>query len=543
MNAHTPHRPAALCSLVALLGASFGCAAPVGSINVNVVTTACSFATAIDLQRNPTLGVDQITFTITGDGLAPITVNAPFGSNTASIPNVPIGTHRRIVATATNGGLVRSRADSGLFDNTGSGNAQITLFLRVVDAFVFTNDSSGTTCSHLNTPRAGHQMTALPDGRVLITGGYTLDGAGARQYLTQAELYDPADGTFSNVDAPQGFARAGHAALPVTVGGAQQVLLLGGEGPSFSGSVGPIGSFELYNNGQFSKIALPQSVQSRERAATVVDVKTGYAVLGGGANGPDVPGGSLTVFSSLAYFDPTQSAIIQAAQPLAQGFADAVAVSRKNAAISGGTGQGGVVFIGGRDQNGNALAQISGVIFNEAQHQYVADTTYEQPALRTLPAPRVQHSAIVATDDTVLILGGATSVTTNYATTTDAITVIEPRLLTVGNASEVLSQQRADGCAALLNSGEIIYAGGAWNDGSSLHSTSSVDIVSPAGVATSVRALEGPTPGGTWGLQSPRHGAACLKLADGTVLVTGGLQFESASGSPTTLGSAEIYTP
>jgi hypothetical protein len=32
-------------------------------------------------------------------------------------------------------------------------------------------------------------------------------------------------------------------------------------------------------------------------------------------------------------------------------------------------------------------------------------------------------------------------------------------------------------------------------------------------------------------------------LTDGTVLVTGGLQFESASGSPIALGSAEVYTP
>ena len=44
----------------------------------------------------------------------------------------------------------------------------------------------------LNTGRVYHTATLLPDGKVLVAGG--LDNSGC---LTSAELYDPANGTWS----------------------------------------------------------------------------------------------------------------------------------------------------------------------------------------------------------------------------------------------------------------------------------------------------------------------------------------------------------
>src|SRR5438105_1762049 len=43
----------------------------------------------------------------------------------------------------------------------------------------------------LNTPRSGHTATLLPNGKVLVAGGYS---GGP---LDSAELYDPATGTWS----------------------------------------------------------------------------------------------------------------------------------------------------------------------------------------------------------------------------------------------------------------------------------------------------------------------------------------------------------
>jgi hypothetical protein len=52
-------------------------------------------------------------------------------------------------------------------------------------AFTFSNTGS------LNTARANHTATLLPNGKVLVAGGWN-DGA-----LSSAELYDPVSGTWS----------------------------------------------------------------------------------------------------------------------------------------------------------------------------------------------------------------------------------------------------------------------------------------------------------------------------------------------------------
>jgi hypothetical protein len=543
-------------SIFAALGAaalastfSAACSTPVVAVNVAVVTTACPQALSLDMQRAPTDGVTTLHFNLTGDDLpaSGLSQDVPFANNGGSIPNVPIGKNRRITCEARVGSVLRARADSGPFDvGASGGDVNLTLFLRVVDAFVFTGNASSSACTHLITPRAGHQMTQLADGRVLITGGYTIDASSVLHYLSQAELYNPRDGTFENVAGQQAYPRANHLAVPVAVSGQGGVLLFGGEGPS-GGGEGPVASFELYQGGVFNSLAFPSMDTPRERAAMALDQKTGYPVLAGGANGPDVPNNGVTRFDTLTYFNPTLGSITPNPEPLAQAIADAVAVGPKNVAAN--NLQGGIVMLGGTDANGNASAQISGLVFNDPQHEYVPVVDFEHAPLNALPTPRVHHSAVVAGDDTIFVLGGSTvSNDSAYTHTTAAVTVVNRGQLIVGNATENLSQARADGCAVLLQTrgsqpAPILYIGGATGDSSGARSTASVDVIAPSGLSSTVRALQGPTGGGNWALQTSRHHEACLTLADGTVLVTGGLQFNGASGTVVTVGSAEIYTP
>ena len=58
----------------------------------------------------------------------------------------------------------------------------------------------------LATAREGHTATLLPDGRVLVAGGF--DG---QIYLASAEIYDPASGTWSPTGS-LATARDGHTA-------------------------------------------------------------------------------------------------------------------------------------------------------------------------------------------------------------------------------------------------------------------------------------------------------------------------------------------
>ncbi|OJT23782.1 hypothetical protein BO221_17565 [Archangium sp. Cb G35] len=87
----------------------------------------------------------------------------------------------------------------------------------------------------LNTARAYHTMTLLPDGKVLVTGGSDASDG----FITSAELYDPATGMWTTV-ASMGTGRASHTATLLPNG---KVLVAGGSGIDVALSA----SAELYD--------------------------------------------------------------------------------------------------------------------------------------------------------------------------------------------------------------------------------------------------------------------------------------------------------
>jgi len=78
-----------------------------------------------------------------------------------------------------------------------------------------------TVTGTLNTARASHSATRLPDGKVLVTGG--MDSTG--NPLAGCEIYDPAAGTWTATAGPLNHARLLHSATLLADG---RVLVAGG---------------------------------------------------------------------------------------------------------------------------------------------------------------------------------------------------------------------------------------------------------------------------------------------------------------------------
>ena len=85
--------------------------------------------------------------------------------------------------------------------------------------------------------RADHTATLLPNGKVLIAGGYNNDNGLNGTFLASAELYDPTAGTFT-VTGSMSVARCNHTATLLPNG---MELIAGG----FS-STEELASAELY---------------------------------------------------------------------------------------------------------------------------------------------------------------------------------------------------------------------------------------------------------------------------------------------------------
>src|ERR1039457_2483941 len=86
----------------------------------------------------------------------------------------------------------------------------------------------------MSTGRDGLTATLLPNGKVLVAGGWN------GSYLTSAELYDPATGTWTTTGSLAA-GRAGHTATLLPNG---KVLVAGGQGSTGSGAVD---TAELYD--------------------------------------------------------------------------------------------------------------------------------------------------------------------------------------------------------------------------------------------------------------------------------------------------------
>jgi hypothetical protein len=100
----------------------------------------------------------------------------------------------------------------------------------------------------MHDPRSMHTATLLPNGKVLVAGGYTCDNGG--EPVTTADLYNPTTGTWTAVGTLN-TARGAHSATLLPSG---EVLVAGGNNGSH---LGDLSSAELFEQATGSWIGAP----------------------------------------------------------------------------------------------------------------------------------------------------------------------------------------------------------------------------------------------------------------------------------------------
>ena len=266
--------------------------------------------------------------------------------------------------------------------NSGSsllGSAE--LFNPATDTFTELPESGET---ELRTAREGAAAAQLPDGQVLIAGGYN-DGD-----LQSAELFSPATDAFTELPAAGstelGTARYGAVAAQLPDG---QVLIAGG----YNESSGSLQSAELFDpaDDTFTELTAAGSTElhTARQFAVAASLPDGRVLIAGGQNS----GGSV---QSAELFDPADDTFTE----LTAAGSTELHTAREGA-VAAPLPDGQVLIAGGFKESGAPL--LLAELFDPASETF---TELPEAGETELPIPRAGAVAAPLPDGQVLIAGG-----------------------------------------------------------------------------------------------------------------------------------------
>ncbi len=299
--------------------------------------------------------------------------------------------------------------------------------------------SNGTFVSgaQLSTPRFRHTATLLPNGQVLITGGFN-----GGSYLATAELYTPgstpgslgsfaataeydsSNGSFDGPQTQMHSPRYFHTATFLPASG--QVLIVGG---TSDGSTA-LNTAELYDplTGQFT-LTSPMSTARWMHTATLLS--DGTVLIAGGDDGAG------DTLSSAEIYNPgtNKFTLVSSSMLIGRKLAQAIALGDGTVLITGGAGAGcGAGYPNIRTDPANQSVNTQDTCYLNDAEIYNAGTFVATAA--PMNRTRYLHSATSLPDGTVLIAGGITSVPDNVDGTEEIYYPSTKRFTLVGNLAQ-----------------------------------------------------------------------------------------------------------
>ncbi|RKG93595.1 kelch repeat-containing protein [Corallococcus terminator] len=497
-------RPVRSMLLAALLALSAGCGAKEVTASLHLVTASCAGIPPLE-------GVTHLRFRVSGPGMdAPRERVSTVRWTAEDVPAIPPGSARVLEVRAyagapDRGGQLRSLGRTPPFDVAEGQATSVRVFLRRLGEFAPANQAvSPDTCAVPREARAGHTATLLQDGRVLLAGGYAPERDGARLVSGTTEVFDPREGMFS--PGPDVGARAFHTASLLPDG---KVLLVGG--------AEALDLLSMQRTARVVDVAAGEATAlapkfARYQHAAAVDAE-GHVLLAGGraADGSGV--------FALEGFDASSGRFFD-------GMGELRRVDATLAVLEGGR----TILVAGGSDEVRPEADVLSSVFD-------GDTfVWLLPVPPRLQVPRVGASVAMlgrAEDGPLpLLIGGFDGVDPVKGARAVGSSEVLESALRVSAGPALLPRSHA--CAVSLPDGRVVVLGGQGTESGTPRATAWAELIIPAKDAQ-------PSVLGLPLLPQPRAGLSCTALADGSVLVVGGV--DDTSGEPRAPIEALVLMP
>jgi streptogramin lyase len=397
-----------------------GAAVPGAQVAINFANPACPSAT--------------LSGTLTG------TTNA---NGIASFANLTVDHGQRgytIAATAGNSSAVSNAFNVEGYCETGSMNTarhnHIVLGLPngkiLITGGAVNPDSSGalasaelydpvahtfTNVGPMNVARADHTATLLPNGKVLIAGGFNDNGV-----VSSAELFDPVANTFTLLAAPMTSSRAEHTATLLANG---KVLIAGGNNNTTS-----LGTAEIFDPTAGTFTATSHSMTTVRQIQHADLLPNGRVLISGGFDANN------NALASAEIYDPNADTFT------ATGGMTTARGNHGSALLYNGQ----VLVAGGLTGPGTALVSTATAeLYNPATGLFTPTGS--------MSIPRGHYAPTILNDGTIFIQGGATL---PAGTNADVYNLVTGTFRTTANFTAVQAGMRD----AILPDGTVLLASG-----------------------------------------------------------------------------------